>query len=107
MPGADIMENHRQVKSHLHMESFTSDQSQTTQRKIEQKQTERERERESANAAHVAKVDWSPANCFYLRLQLLLSIHLILPISVCCVLLMQVVQIYSINQQCNFCLSEV
>lgn len=40
MPHTDIMENHRQVKSHLHMESFTSGQSQTTQQKIEQKQTE-------------------------------------------------------------------
>lgn len=105
MPSADIMENHCQVKSHLHMESFTSDQSQTTQRKIEQKQTEREN---PANAAHVAKVDWCSANFFFnLQLLLLLSIHLILPMCVYCVLLTQVVQIYSINQQCNFCLSEV
>lgn len=67
MPGADIMENHRQVKSHLHMESFTSGQSQTTQRKIEQKQTERGRagaregaregaRGDPANAEHMAKV---------------------------------------------------
>lgn len=36
---ANIMENHCQLKSPLHMESFISGQSQTTEQKIEQKQT--------------------------------------------------------------------